>query len=440
MENIKVSVIVTVHNAQKYIQECLESVLQQTFSNIEILCMDGGSTDFTPEILQDYAEKDKRIRIINDPDTSYGHKVNRGISEAKGEYISVLESDDMYEPFMIETLYDIMEQYHPDFVNANYTSFFYINGKRFSRVTKMYREEDYNCIINYKKHPERFGIIPRYWTGLFQKAYLEREQIKMNESPGASYQDMSFRFLTSVLSAKAYHINKSVYLYRIDNPASSMHDERKTIVIAKEHEFLKRELLKRNITNRYIWHNAYQWKYVDFRGNMRHLKGKYRQELFECYLEELKKDRDLLETYSDLGYVQTALEMIRESPEKVLELIEHDAFVEKEQRERFYHFWDRITRIAENKKIIVFGCGNRGKAVLEQIKSADIQICCLTDNEKSLWNTDKWGYSVLSPEDVMKQYPDAFFIVANKFHVDDIIRQLRDMGVSRDMICIYETV
>ena len=125
MENdkIKISVIVTIHNAESYIRECLNSILTQTFSDIEVLCMDGGSTDRTPVILKEYASADSRIRIINDANTSYGHKVNRGIAEARGEYISVLESDDMYEPYMLEKLYEAAERYHVDFVNGDYTNF-----------------------------------------------------------------------------------------------------------------------------------------------------------------------------------------------------------------------------------------------------------------------------------------------------------------------------
>ena len=82
-ERVKISVIVTIHNAEKYIRECMESVLNQTFSDFEVLCMDGGSTDDTPSILKEYEQRDLRVRIINDANTSYGHKVNRGIEEAK---------------------------------------------------------------------------------------------------------------------------------------------------------------------------------------------------------------------------------------------------------------------------------------------------------------------------------------------------------------------
>lgn len=436
-KKVRISVIVTIHNAEKYIRECMESVLGQTFSEFEVLCMDGGSTDDTPQILKEFSERDCRIRIVNDLNTSYGHKVNRGIEEARGEYISVLESDDLYEPFMLGRLYEIAERYQTDFVNADYTSFFDINGKRIKQIVKMYPKERYNCLINYKEQPELFGNIPRYWTGLFRKTYLKRENIKMNESPGASYQDMSFRFLTSILAQKAYHLDASVYLYRIDNPDSSMYDAKKTIVIAEEHEFLKQELMKRNISDCYVWHNAYQWKYTDFRGNMGHLKGEYRQELFRRYLKELKKDRHALNYYSYLGYNQVVSEMITGTPGMVEQLVETDARKVAERWQYLHRFLDRMTRLDETDQIVVFGCGKRGSNVLELIKFIDNQICCLTDNAKSLWNTMKDNHEILSPEDAVTRYPGAWYIVANKLHAQEIVQQLCCMGICEDMILVY---
>lgn len=430
---VKISVIVTIHNAEKYIRECLDSVRNQTFSDIEILCMDGGSVDATPQILSQYEKKDRRIRIINDSNTSYGHKVNRGIAEAKGTYISVLESDDMYEPFMLESLYRLAEKYHTDFVNGDYTCFFDVNGKRFKKVTKMYLEKDYNRLMENKKHLEELGIIPRYWTGLFRKDYLEREHIRMNESPGASYQDMSFRFLTSVLAETSYHLDLPVYLYRVDNPGSSMYDSKKTVVIADEHDFLKRELEMRGITDPYIWHNAYQWKYTDFRGNMRHLKGEYRQELFDRYREELEKDREAMNQYIELGYNQNVWEMITEPSEDIKEKIEQETVREKKRNEDLYKFLDWLTRLPDGQEIVVFGCGQRGKTVLEYLRFAEMHICCMADNAEELWGTVKWGQAVLSPEQAVKRYPDACYIVANKYHPDDILRQLSGYGIKKIM-------
>ena len=193
------TVIVTVHNAEKYLRECLDSVTGQTFSDIEILCMDGGSTDASPRILKEYAAKDNRVCIINDPNTSYGHKVNEGIRQAKGKYVSVLESDDMYDPDMLQRLYGIAEQYKADYVNGDYRNIFDIHGKRYQVLVKMYPKEDYGKILESSKHPENMRQILRYWTGIFNREFLLKKDIRMNESPGASFQDMSFRFLMSDL-------------------------------------------------------------------------------------------------------------------------------------------------------------------------------------------------------------------------------------------------
>lgn len=237
MKNIKITVIITVHNAEKYLKECIDSVLSQSFRNIEILCMDGGSTDRSPQILNEYACKDERIRIIDDKNTSYGHKVNEGILQAKGEYISVLESDDLYQPYMLEKLYQVAEKYHPDYVNADYYNFYNVGKKRYYALVKMYEEEDYGRLLKSKDCLQNMKQILRYWTGIFRKDFLLEKEIRMNESPGASFQDMSFRFLTSALSDTTYHISLPVYLYRIDNLDSSVYDSKKAVIIADEFDF-----------------------------------------------------------------------------------------------------------------------------------------------------------------------------------------------------------
>lgn len=436
-KNVKITTIVTVHNTEKFLRECLDSVCGQTFSEIEILCIDGGSTDDSPEILREYFQKDSRIKIINDPDTGYGHKVNRGIREAKGKYISVLEADDMYEPFMLEKLYEAAEKYQTDFVNADYTCFFDMNGKRFRYVTKMYPDKDYDRVMEYRKHPEEFGIIPRYWTGIFRKSFLEREQIRMNESPGASFQDMSFRFLTSILADTAYHLDLPVYLYRIDNPSSSMHDQRKTIEIADEHDFLKTELMKRGITDKYIWHNAYQWKYTDFRGNLSLLKGDYRRELLKRYREELEKDRDALNRYSEIGYSPIVLEMITESQERIEELIEYDVANAEERNSRLYCFLNDVMAWGDGWRAVLFGCGARGRVALHYLQSAGGDVCALADNLESLWDTYMDGYRIVSPERAVALHPNAHYVIANKFHADEMKDQLLGLGIFSENIIVF---
>lgn len=422
----EISVIVTIHNAEKYLKECLDSVINQTFAEIEILCVDGGSTDATPQILQSYAEQDSRIRIIEDANTSYGHKVNRGIDESAGKYVAVLESDDMYEPFMLERLYEITEKYQVDFANGNYICFYTFNDVRFRYEIKMYSQDQYGRVIYNREHPEQMGIIPRFWTGLFRKDFLVNQNIRMNESPGASFQDMSFRFLTGALAKSSYHIDEALYLYRIDNPGSSMHDGKKTTVIADEHEFLRRQLMERNITNSYVWHNAYECKYRDFYGNMCNLRGKYREELFERYLIELDKDREEIKRYALEGYSDLAEPLMKLTAERVLEIIEQHAAAGEKEEKRLSDFLNIITR---KERIVIFGCGVRGRYLLRMLQGMKDRITAITDNNQELWGTFVEGWEVCSPQELREENRRICVVIANKDHAEEIEKQLESMEI-----------
>lgn len=429
----KITVIVTVHNAEQYLRECLDSVIMQTFTDIEILCMDGGSTDNSPQILREYEEKDDRIRIINDPDTSYGHKINEGIRLASGEYISVLESDDMYFPDMLEHLYAVARQYHPDFVNADYLEFWEINGKRHEILVKMYPESDYNCLLESGKHLEDMRQILRYWTGVFKKDFLEKKEIRMNESPGASFQDMSFRFLTSALAETSYHLDIPVYRYRTDNPFSSVSDPGKAAVIADEFDFLKKELERREITAPHLWRHFYTWKYNDFCGNLARFSQENRKVLLQRCCQELEKDRMFLEQNNGKEYSESIKLLLENTPDDFQKEIE----VRFQNLQKLQCHKEELFRRLNGHTAVIFGCGAFGRRALDSLGSSKEQIGCLTDNQQKLWNTRLEGHKILSPEDAVEQYPEAFYIVANKANADDMVQQLKSMGIRETMIYIY---
>ena len=429
---MKITVIVTVHNAERYLNDCLDSLIAQTFSDIEILCMDGGSTDTSLHILKEYAKKDSRVQIINDPNTSYGHKVNEGIRYAKGMYVAVLESDDMYQPDMLEKLFGIAEQYEADYVNGDYLNIFDINGKRFQEPVKMYPESDYGKLLESSRHPEDMRQILRYWTGLFRRSFLLDNKIQMNESPGASFQDMSFRFLTSALADRAYHLDVPVYLYRVDNPGSSVYDPKKAVVIADEFDFLKRELRKRKIEDRYIWQHYYTWKYNDFYGNLLRFDKTARKDLFERCYYELEKDRETLMLFDDKAFSNAIHDFLRKSREQVWEDIEESYRQTKKEENRRYTLLENIT----DRQIVIFGCGVQGRGLFDYLKSvgADNQVLCFTDNAEELWGTELRGHFILSPMEAIEKYPDLLYVIANKYHGEEINRQLQRLGIKKSNI------
>ena len=102
MDRPKVSVIVPVYNAQSHLRQCLDSIMGQTLREIEILCVDDGSTDGSAQILEEYKGCDPRLHVIMQENIGAGAARNRGLAEASGEYLSFLDADDFFEPDMLE--------------------------------------------------------------------------------------------------------------------------------------------------------------------------------------------------------------------------------------------------------------------------------------------------------------------------------------------------
>ena len=114
------SVIIPVYNTEKYLPRCLDSVINQTLREIEILCVDDGSTDSSPSVLQDYARRDPRIRVIRKENGGLVSARKAGIQEAKGTYIGYVDSDDWIEPEMYEKLYERAVRDQADMVSSGY--------------------------------------------------------------------------------------------------------------------------------------------------------------------------------------------------------------------------------------------------------------------------------------------------------------------------------
>lgn len=94
----KVSIVVPVYNVEKYLRECLDSLLAQKLKDIEIIVVNDGSTDSSADIAAEYAARDSRVRLISKENEGYGKTMNRGFSEARGEYVGIVESDDFADP------------------------------------------------------------------------------------------------------------------------------------------------------------------------------------------------------------------------------------------------------------------------------------------------------------------------------------------------------
>jgi glycosyltransferase involved in cell wall biosynthesis len=120
MKNELISIIVPVYQVKEYVEECINSLLNQTYSDIEILLIDDGSTDGSGEICDRYAEKDRRVKVIHQANKGLSAARNKGLDNAKGQYIAFVDSDDIVKASYIEVLYSLMAAYSADIAVCDY--------------------------------------------------------------------------------------------------------------------------------------------------------------------------------------------------------------------------------------------------------------------------------------------------------------------------------
>ena len=124
MDEKLVSVIIPAYNIEDYIGRCLDSIISQTYKNLEIIVVDDGSKDHTGEILDNYAKKDRRIKVIHKENGGVSSARNKGIEVAEGDYIGFIDGDDLIEPGMYKTLVDLLEEENADIAHCGYQMVF----------------------------------------------------------------------------------------------------------------------------------------------------------------------------------------------------------------------------------------------------------------------------------------------------------------------------
>ena len=213
-----VSVIVPIYNVEKYLWQCLESISKQTLQELEIICINDGSTDTSPQILAQYADIDNRITIINKKNTGYGHSVNLGIEKAQGEYLAILESDDWIEPSMYEKMYHTAVKTQADIVKCD----FYIYDS-FAKITSIPYPHGPAELKNIYPEGQSFQVVDApliltyhssVWASLYRSDFIK--QIKFIEDAGASYQDFPFMFNALINANKIALSYERLLHYRME--------------------------------------------------------------------------------------------------------------------------------------------------------------------------------------------------------------------------------
>lgn len=243
----KVSVILPVLNAIQYIDECIQSVLDQTLVDIEVICVDAGSTDGTLERLQYFAGIDSRIQIINSDKKSYGYQVNLGFQAARGKYIGIVESDDYIRKDMYKALFDLAEMHGADAVKCDFCQFYGEGIKRtFIHIPLTEDKSYYNRVINPAEEPALFQAYILNQCGIYSLELIRKHHICLVETPGASYQDHCLWFMIFACSERMLFCGQAFYMLRRDNVNSSVYSKKKVFCICDVYDHIRNEIIRTN--------------------------------------------------------------------------------------------------------------------------------------------------------------------------------------------------
>ena len=266
----KVSVIIPIYNVQNYLITCIESIVNQTLKEIEIICVNDGSTDDSLFILKEYSKKDNRIMIINQRNRGLSEARNTGIKYSKGEFIYFLDSDDYLEKNALFELYNYAKKFNLDIIYFQTSSFrnneVITNNEKNNNLTDSNFTIDINDIMEGKYLYVKLRLSEKYspvvWLSFIRKQFYINTGLSFY--PGILHEDVLFT-LTGILNAKkAIYITRKYHHYRITN--DSIMQSKKTVKnlygwyisycgilkILKENKFEEKVIDAIKITHNYL--------------------------------------------------------------------------------------------------------------------------------------------------------------------------------------------
>jgi glycosyltransferase involved in cell wall biosynthesis len=429
----KISVIMPILNSAAYLRECMDSVVGQTLKDIEIIPVDAGSTDGSLEILEEYAKRDRRIRIIRSTRKSVGYQYNLGLAEAQGEYIGFVESDDYIALDMFEILLSYAEKYELDWVKGNYICF--MDYPRLGRQLIPVSDEKYcktGTVFNPQECPKQYIREIFICRGIYNRNFIRKNEIRLNETDGASFQDTGFILQAFIYATRAFYINDYLYYYRRDNQGASSHQVNTIRFEINEVEYITNIIRKNPDLYKAFWGVNY------IRAMERFLSSYERvpriSECEEDILRDVKHYRDyLMNEISDQDNFWELCEMSAQFKELTWLMESLERFDEEYRRidmQKENLLRNGIQKVLNWPKVIIFGCGDNGSGIISLLLRLNRnEIVCLSDNDEHKWNQNYMGIPVIPPMN-LKVDRETMVLIANKKNFYEIRAQLIGLGIS----------
>lgn len=379
---IAISIVIPVYNIEKYIGECLDSIINQTFKDFEVICVNDGSKDSSLEILNQYAQKDSRIKIITQENGGSGSARNNGLRHAQGKYVQFLDGDDYFEPEMLEILYNLAESHQAEIAvcssrkvddDGNITESKNPNSPLNLNLIP------FNKVFNYKDFPDDIftltGTAP--WNKLYLREMLTKNNLTFPKLTGPD--DMCFVHSAIVCANKIVAIEDEFINYRYNRPGSvQTYRANHTIDIIRAFLYIKDFLISKNIfeTVKKAFENA--------------SKFSIRWEISLC---------------NDNQYSEFLKQLKLEFPN---DWQEFESALKKE-----YITLDYLYNFIGDKKVYLWGASNFIKNLLETEIKANPNILGIIDKNKASWGKNFGNYKIFSTEILSEKPADILVTIYN---------------------------
>ena len=350
MNNAMVSVIVPVYNVEEYLRQCLDSIVNQTLKEIEIICVNDGSTDSSLQILEEYAQKDERIKIITKENEGLGAARNTGMAYATGEYIGFVDSDDWVELDAYEKLYINAKSHNSDMVMCP-IHIYDDNTNELSHEQPYFNLDCFNenfdnCRFDHIKTKDfLFKISVTAWNKVYKKSFLDKINVKFPE--GLIFEDNPFFYETYLKTNNVSLVRDFLYFYRINRADSIVvKADEKYFDLIEIHELSIKVFIETNNFDEYK-QDLLSYVISNLFYRCRDINEIYREEFFKrikkCFINmDLKTDEiNELDTFSQNAYQN----ITGSGSYKEVELLERIKHLEKNHKKDL----ERQKRLYERK-------------------------------------------------------------------------------------------
>ncbi len=293
-QNPKVSVILPIYNVGKYLRQSLDSLINQTLKEIEIICVNDGSTDDSYDILEEYKAKDSRIKVIHKENKGTGAARNDGLRIATGECIGFVDPDDWVKPNMFERLYNLIKEKNLDIAmcmpdgfdekNQINTPFPYFVDANFENIPD-------DKIFNWRDLSP-FSYPMCVWNKLYTKDLFDRNNIDFAE--GLDFEDHKVIFGTLLTAEKIFFIREKLYVYRFNREGSVLTDNNRRLIDHIEIFNIVEKLMKDTNTYNVLRKDFVTYKIHNLLYYYSMIKDEFKEEYYQNMIQSIK-DTNLTE-------------------------------------------------------------------------------------------------------------------------------------------------